>query len=175
MRCPAPAGGIIPKGPPNPYRKGRPWDPSVVADTRQRPCYWTQDTYGVARIHVGLCRGRDYSETNRPPPPRSAPHPTYTQEVWDAIPQGDRALVATTARWPLSLEDEHGPLIKGVSLPLAASPAPADSSSVAGYAAAASSRVSGAAHPAQLVVAPRPPHAQPPSRRARIVVQPAPQ
>ena len=43
---PCTCGGNICKGPPNPYRKGRPWDPSVVAasNTRQRPCYWTQGT-----------------------------------------------------------------------------------------------------------------------------------
>ena len=44
---------------------------------------------------------------------------------------------------------------------------------MAGYAGAASSHASGAEYLAQLVVAPKGPRAQPPSRRARIVVQPA--
>ena len=83
--------------------------------------------------------------------------------------------MATASSWSLGLEDEHRPLVKGASSASAASPPPAGGSSVAGYAAAASLRASGVAHPAQLVVAPRAPSAQLPSRWAHIVVQRAPQ
>ena len=159
--------GNIPNGPPNPYRKGGPWEPSVVAasDTPHFPCCWTHDTHEVACIHASLCRVREYCETSRPPPPWSLPPATYTQEVWDAIPHGDRALVATAARWSLGLGDEQRPLLKRASSPSAASPTPAGGYSVAGYAAAASSRASGSAHPAQLVVAPSPPPPPPPPSR----------
>ena len=169
---PCTCGGIIPKGPPNPYRGGRPWDPSVAAstDTRQVPCYWTQDTYGVAWQHAGQCRGRVNCETSRPPPPRSLPPPTYTREVWDAVPHADRALTATAARWSVGLPEECRPLTSGASPAAAASAAPAGGSSATGYAAAAASRARGAAQSGpQVVVAPRGGRAQPSARRARVV------
>ena len=175
---PCTCGGNIPKGPPNPYRGGRPWDPSVAAstDTRQVPCYWTQDTYGVAWQHAGQCRGRVNCETSRPPPPRSLPPPTYTREVWDAVPHADRALAATAARWSVGLPEEYRPLTSGASPAAAASAAPAGGSSATGYAAAAASRARGAAQSGpQVVVAPRGGQAQPSARRARVVVRPAPQ
>ena len=74
----------------------------------------------------------------------------------------------------LGVEDEHRPLAKCASSPSTPMPAHAGGSSVAGYVAAALLWASGAAHPAQLVVAPRGPTALPPSRRAHILVQPVP-
>ena len=66
------------------------WDPSVVdaTDTRHIACYWGQDTYGVAWMHAGLCPGKGQCEATRPPPPRSLPPPTYTQEVWEVTSWG---------------------------------------------------------------------------------------
>ena len=144
---PCTCGGNIPKGPPNPYRGGRPWDPSVAAstDTRQVPCYWTQDTYGVAWQHAGQCQRRVYCETSRPPPPRGLPPPTYTREVWDAVPHTDRALTATAARWSVGLREEYRPMTIGASPSSAALAAPASGSIAVGYAAAAVSRARGAA------------------------------
>ena len=144
----------MPKGPPNPYRGGRPWDPSVAdsTDTQQVPCYWTQDTYGVAWQHACQCRGRVYCETSRPPPPRGLPPPTYTREVWDAVPHADRALTTTVARWSAGLPEEHPALTSGASPSAAALAAPADGSFAVGYAAAASLRARGAAQSGPHVV-----------------------
>ena len=74
--------------------------------------------------------------------PRSFPPPRYRQEVWDAVPDGDRTLVTKDARWSLGVLDENRPLVNNalcrLSLPRAGG------FCAAGYADAASSRASGA-------------------------------
>ena len=123
----------------------------------------------------GLCRGRGPREAGLPPPLQGLLPPTYKQEVWEAVPYGERAQSAFAVRSPLGMRDEHCPVVRGTPPPSAASPVLVGGSFAAGYAAAAL-RAFGAARAAPMVVMPPRGHlARPSSRRAKVVVQRAPQ
>ena len=123
--------GVIPQGPPNPYKGGAPWDPSVQAcrDTRPVACTWAMGAHGTGWLHGGRCNDRAGCEARRPPAPRDLPPPTYTAQAWLGIPRDERAAVGAAVRASLGLAE--GPQ---------RSPPPPSSGDHASYAAATRSR-----------------------------------
>ena len=99
--------GVIPRGPPNPYKGGAPWDPSVQAcqDTRPVACTWAMGAHGTSWLHGGRCEGRAACEARRPPAPKDLPPPTYTAQAWLGVPRDERAAVGAAVRASLGLAE----------------------------------------------------------------------